>query len=289
MRAQAICRRQPSGSTRSAPTCKRGGRPRWSGSTCCSRRPRRRSRMPTRRRGTARAALAEKDRAIRMIETGLAGLGKELAKLGDRSGAGPQGSASGAAPGPSDAERRDEIAIRQKALSEQATTEAAARVRLATDVDARAAESQRCAAEITRLDAERKAALQPIDADLERRRQASLAATNDRARVGRDQEERFRDLGAALYDARHRRSGADRVHAGRRRRGRGPRRHSGRDRHIARADRRYAARHDGDLRDGRAAGSSGARRRRSWRLRMARPFPRCPWQLRGSGDRVPST
>ena len=148
----------------------------------------------------ARAALAEKDRAIRAIEAQLAGLGKELAKPGDRTSA--QGATGGSGTAAPDAEQRDRIATQQKALTEQAAADAAARRGLADDVSARSAESQQCAAETARLDAERKAALQPIDADLEQLRQAAAAATQQRASVGREQEEAFCGLGAALYERR---------------------------------------------------------------------------------------
>ena len=131
----------------------------------------------------ARAALADKDRAIRTIETQLASIDKNLSATGS-----------------SDPERREQIDAQHKALAGQAAAETAARAALATNVDTRAAESQRHAAETVRLDAERKAALQPIDAELDRLRQASAAASQDRASVGRDQDERFRDLGAALYE-----------------------------------------------------------------------------------------
>ena len=88
------------------------------------------------------------------------------------------------------------------ALTQQAAAEPAAKAALASDVEARTAASQRCAAETARLEAERKAALQPIDAELDRLRQASATARHDRAAVGRDQDARFLDLGAALYERR---------------------------------------------------------------------------------------
>jgi hypothetical protein len=88
------------------------------------------------------------------------------------------------------------------ALSQQASADAAAKAALTADVDARTTESRRCAAETARLEAERKAVLQPLDAGLDKLRQASAAATQDGAAVGRDQDARFLELGAAFYERR---------------------------------------------------------------------------------------
>jgi hypothetical protein len=86
------------------------------------------------------------------------------------------------------------------ALTQPSATEPAAKAALANDVDARTAESQRCAAEVSRLEAERTAALRPFDTELERLRQVSGAAAHDNAAVGRHRDERFFDLGTALYE-----------------------------------------------------------------------------------------
>jgi hypothetical protein len=93
-------------------------------------------------------------------------------------------------------------AAKERASAEPAPPASAARQQLVSDVDAQAAERQRRATELARIDAERKAALQPIDAKLEQLRQASAAASRDRADVGRDQQARFEELGAALYERR---------------------------------------------------------------------------------------
>jgi hypothetical protein len=149
----------------------------------------------------ARAVLAEKDHAIRAIEARRASLVKDLAKLAEKPAAPPAQPGAGAAvPGATGPAERARIEAEQGTLAGQAAAEAAARVPLAATVDARAADSQRCAAETARIESEYKAALQPLDADLGRVRQASAAATSDRATVGRDQMVRFRDLGTALYD-----------------------------------------------------------------------------------------
>ena len=88
------------------------------------------------------------------------------------------------------------------ALTQQASADAATKTALTADVDARTAESRRGAAETARLEAERNAALQPLDAELDKLRQASAAATQHRAAVGLDQDARFLDLGAALHERR---------------------------------------------------------------------------------------
>jgi hypothetical protein len=95
-----------------------------------------------------------------------------------------------------------ETALRtaRAALGKQPAAETAEKASLAADVNARAGETRRLSAEVARIDGERNAALKPLDADLERVRQASAAAAQERATVGRDQEDRFRDLGAALYE-----------------------------------------------------------------------------------------
>ncbi len=77
-----------------------------------------------------------------------------------------------------------------------------ARQGLASEVTKRVDESARAAGEVNRLEAEKKAALVPIDADLKRTRQESSGATRESAAVGREQTDRFRDLGLALYNAR---------------------------------------------------------------------------------------
>ncbi len=78
-----------------------------------------------------------------------------------------------------------------------------ARQGLASEVTKRVDESARAAGEVNRLEAEKKAALVPIDADLKRVRQESTGATRESTTVGREQVDRFRDLGLALYDKRH--------------------------------------------------------------------------------------
>jgi hypothetical protein len=121
----------------------------------------------------ARAALAEKERAIRALEAQAASLPKD-----------------------------ETAAAQRQVLTKQAAAEMAAKAPLSDEVSARTAESQRCAAETARLDAERRAALQPIDAELERLRKESAAAMHDRASVGGEQQEAFRGLGATLYESR---------------------------------------------------------------------------------------
>lgn len=136
----------------------------------------------------ARAALAERDAAIRAIETRVAALTKALSNPGDGGG--------------SAADQKQQIVAEQKALTDQAATETAVKMRLSEDVNERDVLSQRRAAETARIAAEYKAALQPIDADLARLQQASAAAARESATIGRDQRDRFRELGAVVYDRR---------------------------------------------------------------------------------------
>ena len=88
------------------------------------------------------------------------------------------------------------------AVAPPAPADVEARQGLASEVTKRVDEGARAAGEVTRLEAEKKAALAPIDADLKRIRQESSGATRESAAVGREQTDRFRDLGLALYDAR---------------------------------------------------------------------------------------
>jgi hypothetical protein len=89
------------------------------------------------------------------------------------------------------------------AAAGQAPADAEARQALAAEVAKRGVESTRTAGEVSRLEAEKKNALAPIDADLERVRQDSKGTTRESATVGRDQLDRLRDLGLALYDKKH--------------------------------------------------------------------------------------
>lgn len=76
----------------------------------------------------------------------------------------------------------------------------AARQLLADELTTRTEASGKASAEVNRLEAEKRAALAPIDADLKRVRQESSGASRESATVGREQVGRLRDLGAALYD-----------------------------------------------------------------------------------------
>jgi hypothetical protein len=89
------------------------------------------------------------------------------------------------------------------AVAPPAPADVGARPGLASEVTKRVDESARAAGEVNRLEAEKKAALAPIDAGLTRVRQESSGATRESATVGREQIDRFRDLGLALYDKKH--------------------------------------------------------------------------------------
>lgn len=146
----------------------------------------------------ARAALAEKDRAIQAVESSLARTASDLKKIEDAVAA---AAGQAGAPSPS-AAGRDQLQQQRAALTDQKTAEAAARQPLAAEAARRADESAKAAGEVTRLEAEKKAALAPIDTDLKRIRQESTGTTRESATVGREQIDRFQDLGVALYDSR---------------------------------------------------------------------------------------
>jgi hypothetical protein len=140
--------------------------------------------------GAARAALTERDGAIRALETRLAHLASQVESPGD-----PPPSSGAAA-------RPREIEVEHRSLADQVAVETAARPRLAADVGAADAESQRCAAETRRIEQERATELRSIDAELDRIRAASNAATRESASLSREQADRYRELGAMLYDER---------------------------------------------------------------------------------------
>ena len=101
---------------------------------------------------------------------------------------------------------RAALAEKEKAIKAAGTAgppapaEAETRQALAAEVGRRTEESTKAANEVNRLEAEKKAAFVPIDADLKRIRQESSGATRESATVGRERTDRFRDLGLALYD-----------------------------------------------------------------------------------------
>jgi hypothetical protein len=145
---------------------------------------------------TARATLAEKDRAMQAVDTSLARLAADLKKAEDA----PASVVGQAGTPPSGGVSREALQQQRAALTEQAAAEAAARQPLAAEVARRSDESARAASEVSRLDAEKRSALVPIDADLKRIQQESSGATRERATVSREQTDRFTDLGIALYD-----------------------------------------------------------------------------------------
>jgi hypothetical protein len=139
---------------------------------------------------TARTALAERDGAIRTLEARMANLARQ-----------PESAAHSPAPAAA-TDRGGEIEAEQKSLADQLAVETATRAPLAADVSASEAESQRRTAETRRIENERTTELRSIDADLGRIRAASTAATRESASLGREQAEKFRELGVMLYGER---------------------------------------------------------------------------------------
>ncbi len=125
----------------------------------------------------ARAALAEQEKALRAAEAPQA-VGK-----GSAAGTTAQPSAPAVSP--------EQLSALRAGLA--ARTGDVARL---TD------DSQRCAAEVSRIDAERKAALNPLDDQLKRLQQDASGTSRERAGVSKEQLDRFAALGGALYDRR---------------------------------------------------------------------------------------
>ena len=124
----------------------------------------------------ARAALSEKEKLVRAADAQAA-----QAPTGQAAGAPGRPAAPALPP--------EEVA----ALRAGRDARAAEVARLAT-------ESQQCAADVSRIDAERKAALQPLDDQLKRLKQQASGTSRERTTVSKEQAERFVALGAALYD-----------------------------------------------------------------------------------------
>ncbi|MFB3902992.1 MAG: HEAT repeat domain-containing protein [Acidobacteriota bacterium] len=132
----------------------------------------------------ARARLSETERAINSHQARLKWLTDELARTAQTPG--------GQVP-------REPLLAEQKAVSDQLTAVVPVREALAAEVNALSEESRRLAEEISRIEAERKSTLAPIEAELRRVQQESQGATREISDVGREQSDRFTELGAALY------------------------------------------------------------------------------------------
>ena len=98
---------------------------------------------------------------------------------------------------------KDKMLQAAGAAAGQAPADVEARQALAGEVAKRGVESTRTADEVSRLEAEKNTVLAPIDANLKRVRQESTGTTRESATVGREQVNRLRDLGLALYDSKH--------------------------------------------------------------------------------------
>ena len=126
----------------------------------------------------ARAVLAEKEKVLRAADT--------VATQGAHAGSGkPAGAVAPTMPPP---------------LPGQLDALRGERDARAADVSRLAAESQQCAGEVARIDNERKAALQPLDEQLKRLKQAATGTSRERATVSSEQVQRYAALGIALYD-----------------------------------------------------------------------------------------
>lgn len=93
-------------------------------------------------------------------------------------------------------EQEQKQAAEQLRLAQQALPSIAAEVQRLYD------ESQGHAAELNRIEGERKSALAPVVADLERVQRALGAAGQEAGAVQKEQQERFVQLGQAIYDSR---------------------------------------------------------------------------------------
>lgn len=142
----------------------------------------------------AKNALSDKDRALRAVESKLSEISASLAKAA--APAAPP--AQGQPPGPDPAQ----LSQQKASLEAQLASEAPARAALAADLARRTEDSTKAASEVSRIEAERRAAIDPLDAGLKRVQQEVSGASRDTATVGREQSEAFTSLGAALHERR---------------------------------------------------------------------------------------
>ncbi len=132
---------------------------------------------------TARTRLTESERTIGGLEGRLKWLTDELTRSQQATGGQP----------------REPLLAEQKALSDQLAAAAPLRETLAAEVNNLSGESRRLADELAKIEAERKSVVAPIDTELQRIQQESKGASREISNVGREQTDRFTDLGAALY------------------------------------------------------------------------------------------
>jgi len=132
----------------------------------------------------ARARQSENERAIAGLQGRLKWLTDELERPG-QAGSGQRS--------------RESLLAEQKGTTHQLAAAIPAREALAAEVNRLTGESQRLADHLARIEADRKSILAPIDAKLQRVQQESKGATREISDVGREQTDRFTELGAALY------------------------------------------------------------------------------------------
>lgn len=87
-----------------------------------------------------------------------------------------------------------------KAVAAEVASAKAARDRAAADLAARSAESKQCADQAAKIQADRRTALQPIDAELKRLAEESGRTGRETAAVGSEQDKAFANLGTALHE-----------------------------------------------------------------------------------------
>jgi hypothetical protein len=150
----------------------------------------------------AQTALGAHDQAIDALDSRLAQVAAAQARL-----AAPaertmdQAPAAAGTPVASErAQTREQLETEQRLLLERVAAARTARIPMAAGVDRSAAEAAQATGEVSRIEAERTAALSPIDAELERVRQESGGAGRESSMVGREQAGRFSELGGALFE-----------------------------------------------------------------------------------------
>jgi len=147
---------------------------------------------------SAREQLGQQERTISGLENRLAAMAAESARL---QAAPAPGAAGSAAPPGSQPADKIKLELEQNALAAQLAAAGPAKNTLVAEVGRLNGESQSWADKLAGIEAQRKAALAPIDGDLARVDQESRNAKQQATALAGRQTECLTQLGSALYEA----------------------------------------------------------------------------------------
>ncbi len=148
----------------------------------------------------AREKQDDQDRKIKGMEARLARLAAELAALDLQPGPVPGSSSPEQKAQIPTAQNREQLLSEQAQLSDHLPGSREEFARLAAEVNQLGDEAQRYAEEISKVEAERKAALSQVDAGLSRLRAELGTSRQQASSLEQARTERFRQLGLVLYE-----------------------------------------------------------------------------------------